>query len=79
MFSKATLAVAGLAVIAVSGATSAANAGHRHNRHFFFGHHHHRHLHFVPVYRDCSYYREMWEDTGSFYWKRKFYICKGWW
>lgn len=79
MIAKSTLAVAGLAVVALSTVSGAANAGHRHNRHFFFGHHNHHRLHIVPVYRDCSYYREMWEDTGSFYWKRKFYICKGWW
>ena len=26
----------------------------------------------------CGYYRERWEDTGSFYWKHKYYDCKGW-
>jgi|CXWK01.1.fsa_nt_gi hypothetical protein len=79
MIAKSTLAVAGLAVVALSTVSGAANAGHRHHRHFFFGHHNHHRLHIVPVYRDCGFYREMWEDTGRFYWKRKYYICKGWW
>ncbi len=32
-----------------------------------------------PTYRDCSFYREMWEETGRFKWKRRYYECKGWW
>lgn len=79
MLAKSTLAVAGLAAVALSTASGAANAGHRHHRGFFFGPYDHHRLYVGPVYRDCSFYREMWEDTGSFHWKRKYYICKGWW
>ena len=27
----------------------------------------------------CGYYYERWEKTGSLFWKRKYFICKGWW
>lgn len=30
-----------------------------------------------PSY-DCGYYHEQWMDTGSRYWKHKYYACKGW-
>lgn len=76
---KSTLAAASLAVVAISGATGTANAGHRHH-HNSFGHRHHGlHLYIGQPHRDCSYYREMWEDTGRSYWKRKYFVCKGWW
>jgi hypothetical protein len=81
MVLKSTLAAAGLAVVALTGVAGAANAhGHGHGRHhFFFGHSYGPRLYIGPTYRDCSYYREMWEDTGRLYWKRKYYVCKGWW
>lgn len=63
----------------LAGAAGTANAG---GRHFGGFHHHHHHglfLRIGPTYRDCSFYREMWEDTGSLRWKRRYYLCKGWW
>lgn len=84
MVVKSTLAVAGLAVVALTGVSGAASAhGHGHGghgrHHFFFGHGYGPRLYVGPTYRDCSYYREMWEDTGRLVWKRKYYECKGWW
>lgn len=26
----------------------------------------------------CGYYYSMWMETGSWYWKRKYFYCKGW-
>ncbi len=26
----------------------------------------------------CGYYKARWYDTGSYHWKRKYYICRGW-
>lgn len=48
--------------------------------------HHHFHRGFGIVITNggyggggCGFYREMWEDTGLFKWKRRYYQCKGWW
>ena len=27
---------------------------------------------------DCGYYYDRWQDTGKFYWKDRYYQCKGW-
>lgn len=47
--------------------------GHRHRRWKFrkfrkhsFGH-------------GCGHYKWKWKHTGLFYWKKKYFICKGWW
>ncbi|KUO55419.1 MAG: hypothetical protein APF80_06560 [Alphaproteobacteria bacterium BRH_c36] len=45
--------------------------GHRHRRsgiHLF----HKRH-------DGCGFYKWKWLHTGSFYWKKRYFICKGWW
>lgn len=84
------LAGTAAAFVAVMGATGAAEAkgkgkhmsfkisgGHHHNHHF----HHRRHFYAGPVvYRDgCGYEKRMWLNTGTFFWKKQYYACKGWW
>jgi len=27
----------------------------------------------------CGYEYSRWQHTGSFYWKRRYYECRGWW
>ena len=27
----------------------------------------------------CGFYKWKWYETGYFYWKKRYYICKGWW
>ena len=77
MSMKSTLLAAGFAVAAMTGASGIASAHYGHG-HFFFGHPGVR-LYVGPPSYDCSYYLAKWEDTGSFYWKRRYYACKGWW
>lgn len=53
----------------------AAEAHHKH-------HHHHWHgVKFVIGHSGpgCGYYYWKWQDTGAYYWKKQFHICKGWW
>jgi hypothetical protein len=77
---KRIVAVA-LCLLAVAGATLPAQAGKGHR------HHHHRHwkahvfLHAAPVVLtpSCGHYYAKWQYTGSFFWKRQYFICKGWW
>ncbi len=45
-----------------------------HSEHSF---HHQPHLRFVVRSNyDCSYYYERWLDTGSRYWKHKYFDCR---
>ena len=75
-----SVVVASFALLSTLAATTgAANAGGKHFRGFHGHHGHGLHLRIGPTYRDCSFYREMWEDTGLFKWKRRYYQCKGWW
>ena len=30
-------------------------------------------------YRGCYHYKRKWHYTGSHYWKRRYYVCRGWW
>jgi hypothetical protein len=77
MSAKKYLIGTAVALSALAGTVGAASAGHRHHHGF---HKHHRfHFYSGPVFRDCSFYREMWEDTGRFKWKRRYFECKGWW
>lgn len=83
---KSTTILAGTAavLIALAGGVGAADAkgkgsgfkfGHKH-----FHHKHFRHRHFYPVisYGGCGYEKQMWWKTGRFYWKKRYYACKGW-
>lgn len=77
MFIK-TLSISAIAAAALAlGGSSAANA---HGSHFHgFYHHPGLFLRVGPPPRDCSFYREMWEDIGFYKWKRRYYECRGWW
>lgn len=77
MSNKTKVIAAIVAVAAIAGVAGSANANHR----SMHGFHPHRHLYFYagPPVRDCTFYREMWEDTGLFKWKKRYFICKGWW
>ena len=82
------LAATAAALVAVTGATGAAQAGKKHvhisigGGHFAKHHFHRRHV-FIgsPIhYGDgCGYEKRMWWKTGSYYWKKEYYLCKGWW
>lgn len=78
---KSTAIAAIAALIACTGITNSASAGGgHHHRHHFFNHGPSFGIVIGSGYRnDCSFYREMWEDTGSFKWKRRYYTCRGWW
>ena len=75
-----TLSVA----VALLTGTVAANAhGSNHNsmkmhsEHSEHSFHHRPHLRFVVRSNyDCSYYYERWMDTGSRYWKHKYFDCR---
>ncbi len=49
------------------------------------GHRRHKHRRFRFGFRKkhhghgCGFYKWKWHETGFFYWKKKYYICKGWW
>ena len=78
------LTAATLCAVALAGATLPAQAGRGHHRHHHHHHHHGKHFlrfHVVPVYvaPSCGYYYAKWQYTGSHHWKKKYYICKGWW
>ena len=77
MSAKKLLITTAVALSALAGTVGAASAGHRHNG--FHVHNHGLRLYVSPTYSDCSFYREMWEETGRFKWKRRYYECKGWW
>ena len=79
------IALAGAALFGLAGATTPAAA---------HGHHAHYYLRAAPfVYVDpsydyddqriyttgCGYEKYMWLDTGSRYWKARYFECRGWW
>ena len=62
------------------GASAGTASAHQKNRSLFFNSGHHEHVHlFIGSGGGCGYYYERWLDTGRFYWKSKYYECKGWW
>lgn len=71
------LAASAAIVMTIAGSTSAFAHGHRHG--FKFRFHHVPHARFLADSHRCDVYYDRWMDTGRFYWKRKYYICKGWW
>jgi hypothetical protein len=76
-----TIAAAAAAILMSAGSGGA--MAHDHRLSFGISDHHYLyrpHLYLYSGLSDgCGYYYERWEDTGSFFWKRKYYICKGWW
>jgi hypothetical protein len=88
---KSTSILAGTAavLVAVMGSAGAADAkgkggGFKHGQKGGFHHKHFRHRHFYPAYPvitygGCGYEKHMWWKTGRFYWKKRYYACKGLW
>ena len=74
-----SIVAAVLAVAAALVASSAAEArgGHHHHHHFrgayFYG---------APIIvtraPDCGYAYARWQGSGSYYWKQRYFACKGW-
>lgn len=74
---KSAMIATGVAMIALTGAVGGAQAG---GKHFRFGVHKHHFFHAPVVVRDgCYFYKKMWFKTGSYHWKEKYYVCRGWW
>ena len=74
-----SIVLAAATVLAVSaGGADDANA---HVKRHFFGFHHgpHGQLFIGSGGGGCGYYYDRWQDTGRFYWKRRYYECRGWW
>jgi hypothetical protein len=46
-----------------------------HDDHHFY----HSRVLLVSPGNGCGYYYDKWMLTGSHYWKREYYVCKGWW
>ncbi|MGF1649582.1 MAG: hypothetical protein ACFCUN_03955 [Hyphomicrobiaceae bacterium] len=52
--------------------------GRHHRPHFGYGYV--RPYHYVaPVVIGCGFEKARWHQTGSHYWKKRYYICRGWW
>ncbi|MGE0056028.1 MAG: hypothetical protein AB7S74_17665 [Hyphomicrobium sp.] len=75
--SKTSTIVAALALVGTLGVGAGSASAHGN----FHGFHrpHGLFLRVGPPVRDCSFYREMWEDTGLLRWKRRYFMCRGWW
>lgn len=72
------------ALAATAGGASAGGGKHHFNgKHFHQNFHRHHGVRIVigggGGHGGCGFYRDMWHDTGSFKWKRRYYSCKGWW
>ena len=82
---KSAMIAAGVAMIALTGAVGGAQAG---GKGFKLKSHHFKHHHFhkphfvykpIVVHDGCYFYKKMWFKTGSYHWKEKYYVCRGWW
>jgi hypothetical protein len=63
----------GLVTVMATLAPALAGGRHHHGRHH---HHHFRHWSYVATdYGSCDYYLWRWKDTGSRYWKSKYFSC----
>lgn len=77
--SIATLALFSALAASAGGASAGGKHHHFHGKHFHHGHGLRIVIGGGGYGGGCGFYREMWEDTGSFKWKRRYYMCKGWW
>ena len=76
MSTKTLVIAAATALTALFSAAGGASAhGHKHG----FFHEGPRFRVIVGPSYNCGYYHNKWMNTGSFYWKRRYYECKGWW
>jgi hypothetical protein len=85
-FMHSRAALAAVMMIAAGSSGALAKGGHGgHHRGFglkfhSMGHHHRHHHPKLYFYTGgCGYYFDRWQDTRSFYWKKQYYVCKGWW
>jgi hypothetical protein len=80
MFTTPRTLAALAATLIIAASTSSAMAGSKHHgRHHGFHHRGHVQLFIGGGGGGCGYYRNRWQDTGSFYWKRRYFECRGWW
>lgn len=87
MKTSTKLASAAAMLMVVVGSTSAFAGGGGGGKHGIgpgFKHFHNHHLrHTIHLYLSgnggCGYLYDRWLDTGSFYWKRRYFACRGWW
>ncbi len=87
MKTKTIIIAAAAGLVTTLGAAGMASAGGKssHNsmsmkKESHESHEHHRpHFNYIiaPSY-SCGYYYDKWQYTGSFYWKKQYFICKGW-
>jgi hypothetical protein len=77
--------IALLAVAAITVAFVGSVAAEARGRHHHHGIKHHRHVfihrapvYLAPIYHDCSYAYAKWQVSGSYYWKKRYFACKGW-
>ena len=78
MSTKSLMVASTAAVLAMVGTGSANAHGHKGFNNFQHG----PHVRFVvtPNYGGgCGYYYDRWQYTGSYYWKKQYFVCKGWW
>ncbi|MCV0371285.1 hypothetical protein [Filomicrobium sp.] len=70
-----------VAIAALMGGATGAEAGGKHGfKHHLWKHNfHHFHHHNFHRPRGCGFYKAKWYATGKFYWKKRYFICKGWW
>ena len=77
--------IAVVAAFAIAGGAEAGGKGKGGGFHWgnHGNHHHWRHFrHTYPMYVEtysCSRFYYRWKNTGRLYWKKKYYLCKGWW
>ena len=62
--------------VATTAAADVHEVGGRRFRKFRRFHRFHR---FNGDFGGCHYYKKKWKWTGSFFWKKKYFICRGWW
>lgn len=77
MKTSTKLASATAIILTVVGTTSAFAHGNRHK--FRFHNFYNPHAHVYLGGNRCDAYYDRWLETGSFYWKRKYKRCMGWW
>ena len=84
------LALTGAALLGLVGAAAPAAAHGHHHAHFYLGAA--PYVYVYPSYGyvspsysyvysrsyECSYEKAMWLDTGSRYWKARYFECRGW-
>jgi hypothetical protein len=73
-----TIAAAATGLLMAAG-SGTADAHPRKGVIIYHDYHPHPRLFLYSSVGGCGYYYERWEETGFFYWKKKYYICKGWW